>query len=1682
MSTLETFLKDRYLNLKHDDIDALIKSDDNGFAISIVEYTKNTLRNYTEGLNEECLLKNDQIYTWLDGTIKDYPVGTNFSKNLSAATPNHAIFAQATVEGLKRGNFEKSAQLLVSSLHTKSNPDDLSDRWVIDDLINTFKKSQGLVELPISTVLKIGALYDSYYYKEKDGPINFSTINGLSTKEGIDLLNSDDVLYKHYGTYGFSEKDLAIVTSPFIRPITPKSIDDKMLNGFENYSNTNITKNYRTSFYNFDNGRYESISNNISSHIPFSGYGVLNNYLNTMSKIFFKEGLDGGEVNASINDDKIPYHIIGNYNGRLKTIKTYNDQHINLMTSYNSYGVNVEFELEDIVEEFSALTSSITLDDDFIFTNKYSKEKIEFFLILSKIKVNYLNGTYTLPEVYNKMRDLCEINNLGAKENDEYELPDLVALLLYSMYPPDGPEPSEGLNRPNKKYKILSKYLVDENSFIGISTEEPSPNNQGLSLQKEIIKLEGNYVEIFRVVSKLLIEIWSKELVNDKTRKLNKLDKKGTFVLYPGAGGAIDLDTLFSKKRVDKRVNSKKSVKSGIRSLKKSNVVASTITENDLSTSGFISVEAKHYKLNGPSPWYDKTYINDILMYQNESFYTRYEEIVDAINRPSTELDKIKFFQRNPSEDDNDFSILDNTLDYLGKFEVEYFKPQSYPSNATTINYLDRYDDVHLIGNKIDIANSSFDNKLLVLNTPRLLWFEHPNNRPSIGGVEENRPSLGYVEENKFLKSDGVNFMRGLYDIKERVHNSFNMVGLESKEIEDLTNNTILHTGYYFNGSLKDFTFKDYPVGKGLYNSYQRIVNNPYDWSNPADIDTYSNDSVKAYDTYSAKSLIDIFDVDKLEDFRLLYKQFSGDDTSEYFTKTFNTFNFKSLVRHLNTVGYSDISENLTLNGRSFSRDEISALLCGYTGHFIEFGSRNGLSRLINTSLTIAQESKAKFVIDEFMNDKITVNNYSTAGPLSISNTENNPNGIRINTFPFNPIIAYSYATDDDKSKTYEGISEVTGDPLLFRTILFGDQKIRPYNPSALDGLDDLIDKYVYFADTSNLGYYDVSINPKIGNKIVITELTKNFFKNLNIELNLGNLQLLISYLRAYINYTLKFSPTELNRLFPKINTGWDSTDRAASIADKLGDKFKLEGLGDYLYVGGNVNSPQKSIFTNGNIKTAEIIDGEFTVLEYEAEYMVNDLEDLNMVEKFNEWVKDFNKRTVDRTIEVIDKSVERLRDVSSNYDSGSADIGNAKNEISSEVDSEVKSSTYYRIKTLYDKNVSFKNIDLTRTTLLTEDLANVDPNDVLNTPLFYNFNVQNSDFCDEDSSGSYKEDRVGKDNVLKDLYSYSSILDRGNNDYGSKVLVDLIALSASLGKDINSNQDVKKATDRTMWSVLSQLASEHEFLLLPLTSYINLSSSTRNEQSPYELAHDMFGVFKELTMWDSNPAFVFQLGSLTSDISGKGKKKKGFNQAFDPSNTFCLDLDPNELDVDGKARLLNEDTPADIKNSEITSFIVDFANTNQSMFKNIQISTEEFTNTEESIKTVVSLSDKNSGVVLSSGKLFSAMESRSYSCTVTSLGNATIQPLSYFYLRNVPLFYGTYWITNVSHKITANNMITTFKGVRQPVAKKPTANKVVLNKLISSAIKRSQQTGFTDRNDRTPIQSSGIIYSDRGI
>jgi hypothetical protein len=117
---------------------------------------------------------------------------------------NHSVFAQNIVKEFKTGKFFKSSQMFLRHIKCPSNSGYIDTKF----LTTAFKTTQGLVELPIHTILKIGGIYDFYYYNdyEKDDKIDFDIINGLKTKNGYDLLDDPIIKNKHYGTYVYDDK------------------------------------------------------------------------------------------------------------------------------------------------------------------------------------------------------------------------------------------------------------------------------------------------------------------------------------------------------------------------------------------------------------------------------------------------------------------------------------------------------------------------------------------------------------------------------------------------------------------------------------------------------------------------------------------------------------------------------------------------------------------------------------------------------------------------------------------------------------------------------------------------------------------------------------------------------------------------------------------------------------------------------------------------------------------------------------------------------------------------------------------------------------------------------------------------------------------------------------------------------------------------------------------------------------------------------------------------------------------------------------------------------------------------------------------------------------------------------------------------------------------------------------
>jgi hypothetical protein len=79
------------------------------------------------------------------------------------------------------------------------------------------------------------------------------------------------------------------------------------------------------------------------------------------------------------------------------------------------------------------------------------------------------------------------------------------------------------------------------------------------------------------------------------------------------------------------------------------------------------------------------------------------------------------------------------------------------------------------------------------------------------------------------------------------------------------------------------------------------------------------------------------------------------------------------------------------------------------------------------------------------------------------------------------------------------------------------------------------------------------------------------------------------------------------------------------------------------------------------------------------------------------------------------------------------------------------------------------------------------------------------------------------------------------------------------------------------------------------------------------------------------------------------------------------------------------------------TAFKVLYGIQNQNHFKNIQLDQSEFTETAESLNVIDKLAQNQGSDRTTKGQnLNSAYLTRSYTCTIESMGNMMIQPMTY--------------------------------------------------------------------------------------
>jgi hypothetical protein len=792
---------------------------------------------------------------------------------------------------------------------------------------------------------------------------------------------------------------------------------------------------------------------------------------------------------------------------------------------------------------------------------------------------------------------------------------------------------------------------------------------------------------------------------------------------------------------------------------------------------------------------------------------------------------------------------------------------------------------------------------------------------------------------------------------------------------------------------------------------------------------------------YDFNRLMDSINIEKLIDFSEEFKNFA-----RIVDNNNNKFNLNSLIKASTVIRDSEFEELTTKTNFKLSPDDISLLLIGNSMYNYEFINKCDLSKYLNIALTKSQKVRCEKVVTEFTTNITTVANKSAIDSvtklgdfqLSIHNFHSSPEVLFTNTRTYEEL----------KSAIQGNISDLSFNKLIARRILFGEQYVPPYTeltPNDISEIKLLNKSYLYSQIHHPIGdAFDIRNNrPQIAyyNNYYVS-LVKSFFSYLNIRYTRDNYKQLLKLLRGY-SYSVSLKINILNPQFLP-NSGIINENEYFEYIKKI-------------------------ITSNTIIFLTPIQESELSDLA-------------------NEFFTDYNKTTFESIVSGLNGFLDRINiNISNNSQNGINSSFTEENEKESVVN-EFKKTTYYNVKSLFDK-VSTAGFD-TSTERNTpnvfipsniDEIKNIDISDYINkSNLFYNYSI-NPNLCFD--GGDVIE------NNPYDLYEIFQVVDRGNNDIGSRVLADLAYLYTNLYTDFDKNPNpgqqsdvlsIKRLTNSTVQNLFSGLAQTGGFLFQQIPNYLNINGylgrlKNNDADSIYDLVDELFGVHSDTSLLGSNrgtafggltgfPGYIFQLGTLSSKLSETQRTEQIIKN--DSLNSFCLDVGyDNNREVSVKA----EDAPDEILRSNVTSFTVDFGKQNQQMFNSVQLDSSEFYDTEESIRAWVDIVNGSQQTVQSSN-IFPILEKRSYSCTVTGLGNATIQPLSYFYLRNVPLFHGTYWITNVSHDIRPNTMLTTFKGVRQPISSKIDIRKQLLYLFKENAIKL--KNGIENANI---IQTEGI-------
>ena len=287
--------------------------------------------------------------------------------------------------------------------------------------------------------------------------------------------------------------------------------------------------------------------------------------------------------------------------------------------------------------------------------------------------------------------------------------------------------------------------------------------------------------------------------------------------------------------------------------------------------------------------------------------------------------------------------------------------------------------------------------------------------------------------------------------------------------------------------------------------------------------------------------------------------------------------------------------------------------------------------------------------------------------------------------------------------------------------------------------------------------------------------------------------------------------------------------------------------------------------------------------------------------------------------------------------------------------------------------------------------------------------------------------------------------IDSFYNHLTDKAIIDVFAFA----KDVKNAYEVPGSS---AISTLSTTYARNKFVLFCVQNFLSMSDPSKMEKIFTAIP------YKDV-QYDPNdeiPDFVIM-------YTNEPSSKIGTESVDDCGDSFFIsggDDKPLPIPISTK------DLTHGLK---IPAFGVTYGEQYQSYFKDIQINMENPQVTDVSLQAQFKIAqaasgDENGSDAYSLGQnLFTIYSNMSFTCNVSMMGCAWIQPLMYFQLNNIPMFSGTYLIQKVTHNLVQGDMTTSFIGTRLSSKSTPFAENGIVSSMNNQT--SSPSYGTADSN-----------------